>query len=128
MLLPYMYRYTCYTIPEYLYGIRVRPDSHSRRALTQEEEEQKYKDFEDLIDEIRGICKIKNIWKRRKITCWKLKRRYRIARKYKKSADAVKAKAMLFLYGRSKVHAAIIWPIKQIWKKRSGDHANEKTV
>lgn len=45
MLLPYMYHYNCHTIPEQLYGVRVRQNSHSRRKLTQAEEKERYDCF-----------------------------------------------------------------------------------
>ena len=42
MLLPFLYRHRCPTIQEVLYRVAVRPDSHSRRALSRAEEEKKY--------------------------------------------------------------------------------------
>ena len=52
MLLPFLYAHRCPTIREELYTVYIRPDSHSRRSLTREEEEKKYAGFEALVDEI----------------------------------------------------------------------------
>lgn len=82
MLLPYMYQYKCPTLREVLYGVCVREGSHSRRILTQAEEEQKYLDFESLVNEIAGICGIHDKKSLRRIECWKAKRRYSISVKY----------------------------------------------
>lgn len=95
MLLPYMYYHKCYTIQEALYGVRIHGDSHSRRKRTQEEEEARFIEFESLIDEISVICNIHSFFEKREITCWKLQRRYSIARKYGKRMKAIKAKLLL---------------------------------
>ncbi|MCI9360910.1 MAG: glycosyltransferase family 2 protein [Hungatella sp.] len=100
MLLPYLYRCRCHTIPEALYGVRVHDDSHSRRKLTQMEEEDRYRGFEDLIDEISVICRIHTAFEKRKIARWKLRRRYYIAQKYGKRLEAAKAKIYLHFLSR----------------------------
>ena len=45
MLLPYLYRHPCPTIPQKLYLVHVRGDSHSRRAMTEAEEALRVKLF-----------------------------------------------------------------------------------
>lgn len=91
MLLPFMYRHKCPTIKEELYGVSIRPGSHSRTKLTQEQEEKKYKDYENLIDDIARICRIKDKPSKDRIICWKAGRRYRIALKYRHRKDALRA-------------------------------------
>ncbi len=88
MLLPFMYRHKCPTIPEKLYGVSVRVGSHSRTALTQEQEEKKYGDYERLVDEIAEICHIEDKASIDRITCWKARRRYRISLKYGRKKEA----------------------------------------
>lgn len=83
MLLPFMYRYKCPTIPKKLYGVCVRQGSHSRIRLTREEEEERYREYEELIDEITDICGIDDRTSRDRITYWKLRRRYILAVKYR---------------------------------------------
>lgn len=82
MLLPFLFRYKCPTVREQLYGVRVRPDSHSRRALTKEEEQKKYRDFEELVDEITDICRIGDEDALNAVSYWKAKRRLGLAVKY----------------------------------------------
>ncbi len=108
MLLPYLYRYSCHTIPEKLYGVRVHQDSHSRRAMTQEEEEQRFRDFERLIDEVSNASGIRHIKEKIWIRCWKLWRRRKIALKYGRRKESVKAKLALMLYGRIKIHEELL--------------------
>ena len=91
MLLPFLYRYSCPTIREELYGVAVRKGSHSRTELTQEQEEKKYSDYEKLIDEITIICQIEDKSSLDRITCWKAARRYRISLKYGRKRDALAA-------------------------------------
>ena len=91
MLLPFMYRHKCPTIKEELYGVSIRPGSHSRTKLTQEQEEKKYKDYENIIDDIARICRIKDKPSKDRIICWKAGRRYRIALKYRHRKDALRA-------------------------------------
>lgn len=82
MLLPFMYRYRCPTIREQLYGVCVREGSHSRVKLTQREEEQKYREYEELVDDIVLICHIGDKKSRNRIIYWKARRRYALAIKY----------------------------------------------
>jgi len=91
MLLPYLYKYKCYTIKEELYGVCVRNNSHSRKALTQKEEENKYNDYEKLIDELVSIINIKDEYILNKIRAWKNFRRYEINKKYNNKQKALKA-------------------------------------
>lgn len=91
MLLPFMYRHRCPTLREELYGVAVRQDSHSRTALTQQQEEKKYLDYERLVDEIVQICGIKDKKSLDRIACWKAKRRYSISLKYGRKRQAVRA-------------------------------------
>lgn len=98
MLLPYMYRYKCPTIPEPLYGVCVREESRSRRKLMQEEEEKKYRDFERLVDEISEICRIHDKESCRRIACWKEKRRFIVSRKYGRKKESICALYHLVIY------------------------------
>lgn len=112
MLLPYMYRYNCPTIQERLYGVRVHPGSHSRKVLSQAEEEERYRCFESLIDEIAGICNIHSLYEKRRILCWKLQRRKRLAERYGNKLAMAKAGVELFLCGRSRIHRWVLqWVI-----------------
>lgn len=121
MLLPYMYHYKCNTIPEELYGVRVHQDSHSRRALTQEEEEQRFRQFESLIDDISRICKIQRIREKRRIACWKQERRRRIAGKYDEHSKKIRAEIALFFYGRSRAHALLLQSLRRVMKRNAGE-------
>lgn len=102
MLLPFMYRYPCPTIPERLYGVCVREGSHSRRKLTREEEYRKYHDYESLIDEIASICQIEDELSRERVRYWKINRRYLLAVKYGDWKQAVKALCQMRKYGKWK--------------------------
>lgn len=88
MLLPFLYRHGCPTIREELYGVRVREGSHSRRKLTQREEEKKYHDYERLVDEIADICHITDPKLRKRIEGWKAGRRFQVSYKYGKLKQA----------------------------------------
>lgn len=99
MLLPFMYYHKCPTIQERLYGVFVREGSHSRTVLTQEEEEQKFRDYENLVDEIADICKINDRKSKRRILFWKMKRRYNIARKYGRKWKMINALLRMCLCG-----------------------------
>lgn len=96
MLLPYMYQHRCPTLCEPLYGVCVREGSHSRRALTQAEEEQKYLDYENLVDEIAKICGIYDRKSLRRIGRWKARRRYSISLKYGREKQMLCALYQLF--------------------------------
>ena len=126
MLLPYMYRYKCLTISEKLYGVCVRAGSHSRTALTQEEEEQKYRDYESLVEEIANICGIQDKESRDRILCWKARRRYMISLKYNRKRQAVKALGLLYKCGGLKIYKVLkdsLWAclenIREVKKYRS---------
>ena len=106
MLLPFMYHYLCPTMTEKLYGVCVRKGSHSRRALTEEEEKKKYQDYEKLIDEIALICHIGDEKSGDRIAYWKIKRRYMIAVKYKDAGEIVKNLWKLFRL-RKRLHPAV---------------------
>lgn len=82
MLLPFMYFHKCPTIQEKLYGVYVRKGSHSRRVLTQKEEEKKYQDYEELVDRIAEICDLQEPMELKRIAGWKIRRRYQLALKY----------------------------------------------
>lgn len=88
MLLPFCYFHRCPTIPEELYTVLVRPESHSRRQLTFAQEEKKYSDYEKLIDEIIDICRICSAEELRRLRLWKCRRRYWLAVQYRKKAKA----------------------------------------
>ncbi len=112
MLLPFMYRHKCPTLCEELYGVAVRTGSHSRLPLTQEQEEKKYRDYEKLVDEIARICQIRDKEAKDRITCWKARRRYKIALKYGYKSDAIRALGWLHRCGGFSVSEAlkeIIW-------------------
>lgn len=91
MLLPFMFYHQCPTIPEQLYGVCVREGSHSRTKLTKEEEYRKYRDYEQLVDEIAMICHIEDKASQKRITYWKAKRRYYLEIKYGNRKGALKA-------------------------------------
>lgn len=84
MLLPFLYKYPCPTIREVLYRVHVRPDSHSRRVLSESEEREKFRQFECLVDEIAGIGGIRDQKVLSRISKWKLRRRMYLRRKYKR--------------------------------------------
>lgn len=101
MLLPFMFHHPCPTIPEELYGVCVRQGSHSRRVLTKEEEEKKYRDYESLIDEIASICRIEDKASKDRIEYWKTGRRYRLAVKYKDRKKAIRNLWRMSRYGKA---------------------------
>ncbi|MCD7950498.1 MAG: glycosyltransferase [Erysipelotrichaceae bacterium] len=89
MLLPYMYSHLCPTIEEELYIVHIRSNSHSRKQMTQKELEQRYLDFENLIDEIASIIHIQDKNELKRIEYWKLHRRYCLFIKSKKYLQAL---------------------------------------
>lgn len=99
MLLPFMYRYKCPTLREELYDVTVRPGSHSRRKLTQAQEEKKYRDYECLIDEIARICRMDDKKDKNRIICWKERRRYLISMKCGRKKEALAAIFQLLRHG-----------------------------
>lgn len=90
MLLPFMYYHKCPTIREKLYGVCVRRDSHSRRILTEAEEEKRYEGFESLVDDIAAICEINDQPSKDRIMRWKLGRRCNLSLKYGRKKRATK--------------------------------------
>lgn len=107
MLLPYLYRFACPTIQEELYGVCRHLDSDSQKVLSAEQEREKYRAFEYLIDEISRICEF-GFWERRRVLCWKLERRYSLARKQGKRLHAAMAKMGLILCGWNRVMPGIL--------------------
>lgn len=101
MLLPFMYYHKCPTIPEQLYGVCVRPGSHSRRNLTETEELNKYRYYEELVDEIAEICHIKDKASVNRIRYWKARRRRQIAAKYQRSLLQASAEYELYRCGEA---------------------------
>lgn len=99
MLLPFMYRHKCPTIQERLYGVCVREGSHSRKKLTQKEEERKYRDYEKLVDDIADICGIKDEASKKRIEYWKARRAYSLAIKYGVKRRIVKSLYRLYRCG-----------------------------
>lgn len=99
MLLPFLYVHRCPTIRENLYTVYVRPDSHSHRSLTRQEDERKYASFEALVDEIAAICKITDAQELFQIELWKQRRRYEIAVRYNQRKRAVTALQWLYAHG-----------------------------
>lgn len=96
MLLPFMFYHSCPTIPERLYGVCVRENSHSRTRLTRREEEQRDLEYEELVDEIADICHIDDEASRKRIAYWKARRRYVLAVKYKCVKEAVDACRLMY--------------------------------
>lgn len=107
MLLPFLYRHRCPTLREELYGVAVRPGSHSRTALTQAQEEKKYADYERLVDEIAGICGMDSREELDRVTRWKAGRRYHISLKYRRWGEAFRALARLRRCGGFKTGQAL---------------------
>lgn len=97
MLLPFMYHHKCPTICERLYGVYVREGSHSRIKLTRYQEEQKYEEYESLVDDIARICGIKDKPSQNRLIYWKARRRHAIAIKYRNRKMYIGA---LYLMGK----------------------------
>lgn len=123
MLLPFLYRHKCPTIREPLYGVAVRPGSHSRMPLNQAQEEKKYKDYESLINEIAALCGIDSPAEQNRIRCWKANRRYRISLKYRRWREAFRALGQMRQYGEVQTGNAVkelLWALfhnSWVWKK-----------
>lgn len=122
MLLPFLYRHKCPTIREELYGVCIRPGSHSRTALNQAQEEKKYGDYERLVDEIAGICGMDSREELDRIARWKAERRYRISLKYRRWREALRALGQLRGCGGIKIRGAIkalIWTMyRNSWARK----------
>lgn len=99
MLLPFMYFHPCPTIEEELYTVYIHLESHSSRVLTQEQEEKKFGDYEDMIDKLAEICGISDKEERRRISLWKQKRRFWLYGKYGQKYKASLALCRIYCYG-----------------------------
>lgn len=123
MLLPLLYRHRCPTLREELYGVCVRAGSHSRRVLTQEQEEKQYADYERLVDEIAALCAITGGAEQDRITRWKEARRYHISLKYGRWREALRALGRLRRCGGLRVGREgkeLIWALFRdtwAWKR-----------
>lgn len=99
MLLPFLFRHRCPTLREVLYSVCVREGSHSRAPLTQAEEEKKYSDYERLIDDIAALCPIEDEASKKRIACWKARRRCYLSLKYGRKKEALRALYRLYRCG-----------------------------
>ena len=123
MLLPFLYRHGCPTLQERLYGVAVRPGSHSRTPLTQPQEEKKYADYERLVDEMAALCGIESRVEQERIACWKAGRQYHLALKYRRWRKAMGALGRLRRLGGLRAGEAakeFVWAIFHstwIWRK-----------
>ncbi len=99
MLLPFLYRHACPTIGRELYGVAVRAGSHSRRPLDQAQTEEKYREYERLIDEIADLCGMTDRAERRRIKRWKLRRRLELAFLYRQYGRGLSTCAYLAALG-----------------------------
>lgn len=126
MLLPFLYRHKCSTIQEELYGVCVRAGSHSRIELLQEQEENRYANYERMVDELAALCPLKSREELDRITRWKAARRYHISLKYGRWREALLALNRLRscggLRGSRTLEAVkeLIWALCRntwLWKK-----------
>lgn len=99
MLLPFLYRHRCPTLPEELYTVYVTPNSHSRRQLTPKEEEEKYAAYEALIDQLADICPLRRPEERRQIALWKYRRRFALYKRQSRPWKALAALSRLWVCG-----------------------------
>lgn len=83
MLLPFLFRYKCPTIEQKLYRVHIRPDSSSRRALTEQQKESSLIYFEQMIDELTKLCPLESRAGICRVELWKVRRRSRLAREYR---------------------------------------------
>lgn len=118
MLLPFMYSHKCPTIETELYGVAVRKGSHSRRELTWEQSVKKYRDYELLIDDISGICNIKDKKALKRIRRWKGWRRFDLAVQYGKYTEMLKAWFYLIRGGEAQM-GILIKKIGWMWVKNT---------
>lgn len=88
MLLPFLYFHRCPTLPEELYTVYVRSDSHSRQTRTRSEEEKRFRDFEMLVDDIAALCRIQDPEELLRIELWKRRRRYALYCRYRQRGKA----------------------------------------
>lgn len=82
MLLPFLFRHRCPTIERRLYRVYVRPDSSSRRILSERQREKSLVCFEQMVDELMKICPIENETGLCRGELWKVRRRAWLARQY----------------------------------------------
>ncbi|MBQ8039554.1 MAG: glycosyltransferase family 2 protein [Lachnospiraceae bacterium] len=110
MLLPFCYQEACPTISQELYVVYQRAGSHSRRQLTCEQEEDKYKAYEALIDEISAICRITEKADKKRMEYWKDNRRLSLAKKYHKRAPFLSSMKKL----RNEHQVSLVYCIKHL--------------
>lgn len=124
MLLPYLYRYPCPTLQRELYGVWKRPGSHSRQGLTRDQEERKYRAYEEMLDEIAELCGMGKK-ERAGILEWKLHRRLELAVRWKDKRRAGKALLQMIRLGPWKmcvcVGGVVASPVK--WQLRGLNRA-----
>lgn len=113
MLLPFLYRHRCPTLREALYGVCVREGSHSRIRLTQAEEKKKYDDYERLIDDIAALCRIEDEASKKRIACWKAKRKCYISLKYGCKKEALRALYRLYRCGGLHISEIFLFFLRQ---------------
>lgn len=127
MLLPYLYRYPCPTLQRELYGVWKRPGSHSRQTLTREQEEEKYRAYEAMLDEIADLCGMGKK-ERAGILEWKLHRRLGLAVRWGDRPQALLALLqtgrlgpwkMCVCFGRV-IASSIQWRLKGLNRVRRG--------
>lgn len=83
MLLPFLFRHRCPTIGRKLYRVHLRPDSHSRRAVSERQKEESLRCFERLVDELAGICPLDSRADICRLEMWKVRRRAWLALEYR---------------------------------------------
>ncbi len=99
MLLPFLYRYPCPTIPEELYRVYARPGSSSRAPRTEEEEWKRCEEFQKLIGTLAEICGITDVREKRLVECAKARIRYGIELKYGKKRKAAADVLLMVING-----------------------------
>ncbi len=82
ILLPYLYRYSCATIPEHLYRVRVDHSLPAPPRPTPLEEWKSCCDLNRLVDFSAGVCPSKNKDDLKRIDAWKKENRRAFFRKY----------------------------------------------
>ena len=124
MLLPYLWRYPCPTLKKELYGVWKRPGSHSRQILTREQEEEKYRAYEAMLDEIADLCGMDK-GERAGILEWKLHRRLGLAVRWGDRLRAGRALLQMTRLGPRRMcacfGAAAALPVK--WRLGGGNQA-----
>lgn len=96
MLLPFLFHYKCPTIPEKLYRVYVRPDSHSHQIRSKNEVKHREKRIVEVIYEILQICKVERTPDLNdRIKLWGLKRKSYAAYRYHHLAQFYKCRIMI---------------------------------